>query len=95
MTCLICGAQLRSHPEVSTNWRAVEAGAIICYVCPDEFPGDGSASEKYEQAYKLVMRCVLSHVQALNKEKPIKEVELYRMFRRGEREAKSKGFGRN
>lgn len=65
MTCVLCGTQEKSSPQVQSQWRAVliqapvGAKPLTLYACPAEFPPDGGPSEDFKRAYfRFVMACV-------------------------------------
>ncbi len=60
MTCVVCGAERRSHPAVESDWRCVIVDGERFYVCPAEFPPDGAGREAFREAYLKVMRKILS-----------------------------------
>lgn len=60
MTCVMCGKQEHSDPDRESDWRAVEFGGVVYYVCPAHFPDDRTATRwAYRQAYEAVFRKIL------------------------------------
>lgn len=93
MKCVVCNKQLRSHPEVETQWRCVEIDGRRFYACPREFPKDNKGKEAFQQAYQVVIACCMRDIQIeTTGVATIDELELYRASRR-QKEQKSKGFG--
>jgi hypothetical protein len=56
MTCVVCGCQQKSDPATESNWRAIHVNETIYYVCPNEFPPDGSSREEFSQAYLMIFK---------------------------------------
>ena len=52
MTCVVCGKQERSRPQLQSNWRCLEIDSNRCYVCADEFPRDGAGEKAFKTAYQ-------------------------------------------
>lgn len=95
MTCVVCGVQLRSHPEAETNWRCLEIDDEIFHACPDEFPPDNSSKEGFAIAYQAVIACCVSAMMVKAGKEPVVEVEQYKVSRRKQSNGKpkTKGFG--
>jgi hypothetical protein len=55
MTCVMCGAEQQSDPDVESDWRCIEVCGVRGYACPDEFPPDGAGKEEFEEAYLKVL----------------------------------------
>ncbi len=61
MTCIMCGAEEQSSPEVESQWRCVVVDGERFYVCPNEFPSDEVGTrEDFKEAYLKVMKRILS-----------------------------------
>lgn len=85
MTCVVCGATKRSHPQVESNWRAIELDENRFYACPDEFPTNGSGKNAFKAAYETVLACCFSEILKQSGRNPVSEVEDYRHCRQAER----------
>jgi hypothetical protein len=55
MRCEICGAIALSHPEVESDWRALDADGQRSYFCPAEFPPDPAGAGDYQLAYERAL----------------------------------------
>lgn len=94
MTCVVCGGQLRSHPEAESNWRCLKIDGDFFHVCPNEFPPDGSPKEGFAIAYQAVIACCVSAMMVKAGRSPVDEVEKYRASRsQANSKPKPKGFG--
>lgn len=96
MSCIVCGAQMQSHPEAETDWRALEVDGYLFYACPNEFPPDGSSKEAFKTDYQIVMACCFNEITKAAGGSEILELEAYCQARRKaqqfERKSKPKGF---
>lgn len=94
MICVVCGSELRSHPEVETDWRCLELDEHIFYACPKEFPHNGSMAQDFKHAYELVLSCCLNEILKKKGKPEMPEVEKYQSLRWSEARSKSnsKGF---
>lgn len=93
MTCVVCGATLRSHPEAESNWRCLEIDASDFWACPAEFPSDGATKEKFEAAYSSVIACCLSEILIRKGLAGEPKTEVYRAYRRNRMSHKKKSQG--
>lgn len=59
MTCVMCGAQRKSDPAVSTDWRSIDVDHQVYYACANEFPPDGSSAGAFRAAYDKIIRKIL------------------------------------
>lgn len=78
MTCVVCGVQELSNPEIETDWRALELDKKIYYACPSEFPGRRATSQQFKAAYQLVLACCLSEFNIESGLSRNPQVEIYR-----------------
>ena len=59
MTCVMCGAQERSDPDVNSEWRMIMADSEKYYACPDEFPPDDAGKVAFTEAYETILRRII------------------------------------
>ena len=60
MKCVLCGAEQKSDPSASSDWRAVDIGGKRFYACKNEFPMDGiGTTEAYEAAYRKFLTAAI------------------------------------
>lgn len=72
--CALCGRAGIAGDRSGGEWRAIEADAVLHYVCPAEFPADGSSKAAWEAAYKRVFRALRLRIGP-NTDLVIQEVE--------------------
>lgn len=95
MTCVVCGAQQQSDPNIQSQWRGLEIDEHKFYACPDEFPSDKAEKAVFKTAYQLVVVCCLNEILKVEGKTPESEVESYRLQKLllRERPQANKGFG--
>jgi hypothetical protein len=55
MRCIHCGAEQKSDPARSSDWRMLELDGERFYVCPKEFPADGASVSEFTRAYAEIL----------------------------------------
>lgn len=95
MTCVVCGRQSFSHPQINTQWRYLDLDASGFYACPDEFPPDSSGETRFQAAYQLVLAVCMNEALKQEGKSGLPEVEAYRNSRAAKAARQPKGFGRN
>lgn len=81
ITCVVCGAQYRSNPNVESDWRAIQIEDEILYACPNEFPPDGAGKEAFTAAYELFIACGLHELITRDGKAGHPHIEAYRLQR--------------
>lgn len=94
MTCVVCGAQQGSDPNIQSQWRGLEIDEHKFYACPNEFPSDKAEKAAFKTAYQLVVACCLNEFLKAEGKAPEPEVESYRLQKllQRKRSKASKGF---
>jgi len=60
MRCELCNRVEKSDPLFDSGWRFIELDGIGYYICPNEFPPDGSSAKAFKEAYVRILE-VLFH----------------------------------
>lgn len=67
MTCILCGTEETSDPEVNSNWRVIaldgDQGSRTYYACPAEFPPDDASRAEFTEAYKKFLMAAAQDYQ--------------------------------
>lgn len=91
MSCVVCGAELQSHPEAETQWRYLELDGKAFYACSNEFPSDGAGKKAFKSAYLAVLACCMNENIKASGGEPASVIESFRLERHSK--PKPKGFG--
>lgn len=59
MTCVMCGARLRSDLRIESGWTCIVADNKPFYVCPAELPAGPASKEAFAAAYRKILIRIL------------------------------------